>query len=167
MSFLTFGSNFSLIVCDCTNFSLFTLDFSLLATNLASFSLLATLPVRFSLFHQISHFSSRPHSHASRPFSCHRPPHSHAGLPNDMVNTMLLTGWRAATDHLSTCRRAKSEKFRVKSEKFVQSCRKSEKFEPKVRNLCVCAGKVRNSRVCARYVRNSSQKWETCVVAQS
>ncbi len=79
-----------------------------------------------------------------------RPPHtpagpSRAGPPNDMVTTMLLAcseghacagrhvlmGRHAPADQRLTCQRAKSEKFTVKSEKFLQSCTISEKFDPK------------------------------------
>ncbi len=50
MSILTFGSNFSLIVRNCTNFSLFILNFTLSAT----------FPANFSLFQQISHYDGTP-----------------------------------------------------------------------------------------------------------
>ncbi len=164
MSFLTFGSNFSLIVRDCTNVSLFTLNFSLLATYLAIFSLLG----RISHFRPLYQWNSRftiefltfPASHTptpAGPFRVTGQSHSHASLPNDMVSTMFLPRCIASAGHCLTCRRAKSEKFRLESEKFVQSRRKSEKSEPKVRNSIVCAGKV----------RNSSLKWETRVMAQS
>jgi hypothetical protein len=102
----------------------------------SNFSLLATFPVKVSLFQRISHFSSRPHSHA--------------GPPNDMVTTMILAcsdggqascagrhthdGQARASRPTFTCRRAKSEKFSVKSEKFVQSGTTSEKLEQNVRN---------------------------------
>jgi hypothetical protein len=84
-----------------------------------------------------------------------------------LYHTMSLMGWRMPAGHRSTCRRAKSEKFKHKSEKFACSCRKSEKFKPKVRNWNIKvrnshlrAGKVRNLRICAGKVRNSNHKWE-------
>ena len=140
--FSLYGLNFSLFLRGRANFSLFGLNFSLLAT----------FPVKFSLFHRISHSSSRPHSHAGRPNLTPAGPFRVAGQPSPtpaLPMTWLIPCYRWAGArrqitvrhagvHRSTCRRAKSEKFRVtvcekweiqtKSEKFVK-LRSSKKWE--------------------------------------
>ncbi len=117
MSFLTFGSNFSLIVREFLTFHSEFLTFGHLSSKFltfgSNFSLLATFPVKFSLFQKISHFSSRPHSHAGQPFSCRRPAPSHPGPPNDMVTTMLLAysdGQARVGRHVLMGRHAKKQK---------------------------------------------------------
>ncbi len=138
MSFLTFGSNFSLVVRDCTNFSLFTLNFSLLATYLANFSLLARITHFWPLLQwnshfssRISHFSSQPHSHTSR-----RPSQWHG------YYHIIGMFWRAGVRRQTNVCHAGVEKVR--------------NSEWKVRNSCNRAGKV----------RNSGQKWEIRAFAQ-
>jgi hypothetical protein len=129
--FLTFNSHFSLSLRDCTNYSLFTLSVSFFTLN-------------FSLFTRISHFSSRPHSHACRPFSCRRP----ALLTSALPMTWLLPR--------PPCRRAIIVRSSLKSEKFAEKwefCWKSgQKWEIRSKSEKF-AGKVAK-------LRNSTQKWE-------
>ncbi len=159
--------NFSLLRREHTNISLFCLNFSLLVT----------FPVKFSLF-QPATLPRRPaHSHAGRPFLCRRPALYHVGPPNEDIagrptttpappmTWLIPCHWRAGAHPQITARHAKSEKsekfrmksekfahlrrksekFKHKSEKFTPPRRKNEKFKPKVRNPRVRAGKVRNS----------------------
>ncbi len=167
--FLTYGLNFSLFLRGHANFSLLVWISHLYGANTRISHFYVWISHFWSLFQWNSHFSSLRHSHAGRPTPMpagllpRRPALYHAGPPNDMVNTMSLTGWRAPAGHCMTCWRAKSEKFKHKSEKFACPRRKSEKFKPQVRNWNI---KVRNSRLHAGKVRNSNQKWKICTSTQ-
>jgi hypothetical protein len=125
MSFLTFGSNFSLLarishfVAAHAPISHFWLEFLPFFTACmgqfltlgSNFSLFTTFPAKFSLSSKFLTFPARPQikSRTTAPLT---PALPMTWLPPPCY-WHVLTGWRALADHRSTCRRAKSENFSV------------------------------------------------------